>query len=211
MTDNYTSCHVCDEAATTACLFVKHGRGRRGRRLSLRGSGRVNKSGPSCTAAPAGSLDAGVAGVQSMSCTFEISALLWCKSKSDMIDDDLPLWMRQRSYLSSVIFCFWKVSGRIYRCRAKLELVLSRFTIDLWSDVFVFSNVWTLIQKNTFLKPNPWVCVVQSLLLWLRVCCFKCREKAFLYFGYVIDCLNSDWDSKKDLSCVCSVFERGLM
>lgn len=195
---------------TTACLFVKHGRGRSGRRLSLRGSGRVNKSGPSCTAAPAGSLDAGVAGFQSMICTFEISALLWCKSKSDMIDDDLPLWMRQRSYLSSVIFCFWKVSGRIYRCRAKLEPFChdSRLICD---RMCLFFNVWTLIQKNTFLKPNPCVCVVQSLLLWLRVCCFKCREKAFLYSGYVMDCLNSDWDLKRDLSCVCSVFERGLM
>lgn len=45
MTHNYPSCHVCDESVTTACSFVKHGRGRSGRRLSLRGLG-VNKSGP---------------------------------------------------------------------------------------------------------------------------------------------------------------------
>lgn len=45
MTYNYPSCHVCDESVTTACSFVKHGRGRSGRRLSLRGLG-VNKSGP---------------------------------------------------------------------------------------------------------------------------------------------------------------------
>lgn len=80
MTHNYTACHVCHESLTTACLSVKHGRGGRGQRLSLRGSGGGGgqiKAGPSCTAAPVDSLDAGVAVFEAMSCTvYNLCSLL---------------------------------------------------------------------------------------------------------------------------------------
>lgn len=180
MTYNYPSCHVCDESVTTACLFVKHDRGRSGRRLSLRGLG-VNKSGRCCTVTPADSLDDAVAVFAAISYTrksrlesFFIARLFWWTPMQKQI------WHNKTpSYLSSANFIFGKQA-----CSG-----------------FVMTRTWFVEQMcflATHLKTKPpWVCVAQALLLWLRVWCLVHRETAFLYVGYATGCLNNDWDSKK--------------
>lgn len=194
MTYNYPSCHVCDESVTTACLFVKHNRGRSGRRLSLRRLG-VNKSGRCCTVTPADSLDDAVAVFAAISYTrksrwesFFIARHFdghRCKSKSDTIRHH-PICHLPILFLES-----------------KRAVALSWHVLDLLSRcVFLATRLKT--------KP-PWVCVAQALLLWLRVWCLVHRETAFLYVGYATGCLTMTGIQKRDLTCFCSTFERWLM
>lgn len=126
MTYNYPSCYVCDESVTTACLFVKHDRGRSGQRLSLRGLG-VNKSGRCCTVTPADSLDDAVAVFAAISYTrksrwesFFIARHFdghRCKSKSDTIRHH-PICHLPILFLESkrAVALSWHVLDLLSRC-----------------------------------------------------------------------------------------------